>query len=284
MPKSMQAKCNCTIIGLNQEAKMQKILNAVVLMLAMISCTGALWAQSCPVCVGTAQCANSFAQCVNGQWTCANGGNPCVSPEPQPCCDECYETCTIGGWTCVGSPIIIDTKGQGFHLTSLQNGVPFQMDPGDPMQVSWTDPNYQNAFLALDRNNNGTIDNGAELFGNFTPQPPSANPNGYKALAVFDDPKNGGNGNGLIDPGDAIYPSLLLWIDKNHNGISEPNELFSLADLGVFAIDLSYTMDEHEDQFGNTFRFKAFVLDKAGLSDPRCYDILLQLGPLPSTN
>jgi hypothetical protein len=147
------------------------------------------------------------------------------------------------------------------------------------MQVSWTDPAYQNAFLALDRNNNGTIDNGAELFGNFTPQPPSSSPNGYKALAVFDDPKNGGNGNGFIDPGDAIYGSLLLWVDKNHNGISEPGELFSLAEVGVFAIDLSYTMDSYEDAYGNQFRYKAFILDKQGLKDPRCYDVLLQLQP-----
>jgi hypothetical protein len=152
------------------------------------------------------------------------------------------------------------------------------------MQVSWTDSGYQNAFLALDRNHNGTIDDGSELFGNFTARPASANPNGYKALAVFDDPKNGGNGNGFIDPGDAIYPSLLVWIDRNHNGISEPNELLSLADVGVFAIDLSYRTDMYEDQFGNTFRYKAFILDKAGLSDPRCYDILLQLGPLSGTN
>jgi hypothetical protein len=122
------------------------------------------------------------------------------------------------------------------------------------------------------------------LFGNFTPQPPSANPNGYKALAVFDDPKNGGNGNGLIDPGDAIFASLLLWIDKNHNGISEPDELFSLAEAGVFAIDLSYRIDSYEDAFGNQFRYKAFVIDKAGSSDPRCFDVLLHLGPLNGAN
>jgi len=259
---------------------MQKFVNVVALMLVIIPATGALLAQSCPVCVGTAQCANSYAICSNGQWTCANGGNPCVSPQPQPCCQECYETCTIGGWTCVGSPIVIDPRGQGFHLTSLQDGVSFQMDPGNPMQVSWTDPQFKNGFLALDRNHNGVIDDGSELFGNFTPQPPSGSPNGYKALAVFDDPKNGGNGNGLIDPGDTI----LLWIDKNHNGISEPDELFSLVEVGVFAIDLHYSTDEHEDQFGNTFRYKAFVVDKAGLSDPRCYDILLQLGPLQSAD
>ncbi len=264
---------------------MSKFLPVTGLMLGILSCSARLSAQTCPACSGTPECVDGTPACqANGEWTCVGGGVPCVTPEPSPCCQECYVTCTITGWTCVGSPIIIDTKGQGFHLTSLQNGVPFQMDPGDPMQVSWTDPNFQNAFLAVDRNNNGTIDSGAELFGNFTPQPPSANPNGYKALAVFDDPKNGGNGNGLLDPGDAIFPLLLLWIDKNHNGISEPEELFSLLELGVFAIDLSYTMNEYEDQFGNTFRYKAFVLDKAGLSDPRCFDILLQLGPLPSTN
>jgi hypothetical protein len=264
---------------------MRKISFITEVLLATMPFSAALWAQTCPVCQGTAQCVDGTPACqANGEWTCVGGGEPCVTPEPAPCCQECYVTCTINGWTCVGSPIIIDAKGEGFHLTSLQNGVPFQLSPGNPMQVSWTDSGYQNAFLALDRNHNGAIDDGSELFGNFTTQPASANPNGYKALAVFDDPKNGGNGNGLIDPDDAIFSSLLLWIDKNHNGISEPDELFSPLELGVFAIDLSYIMDKYEDKFGNTFRYKAFILDKVGLSDPRCFDILLQLGPLPSAN
>jgi trimeric autotransporter adhesin len=57
-------------------------------------------------------------------------------------------------------------------------------------------------------------------------------------LAVYDDPENGGNDNGFIDPGDAIYSKLLLWIDENHDGISQPSELKHLSDLGVSRIDL----------------------------------------------
>jgi len=104
--------------------------------------------------------------------------------------------------------------------------------------------------------------------------------NGYAALAVFDDPANGGNGNGKIDPGDAVYSSLRLWVDKNHNGISEPDELIPLAAAGVFAIDLSYVELWRFDNFGNIFHYRANVDDSAGHSDPRCYDVYLQLGSL----
>jgi hypothetical protein len=74
----------------------------------------------------------------------------------------------------------------------MQGGVKFTFN-GTLLQTSWTNPSYSNAWLALDRNGNGKIDDASELFSEFTPQPPSANPNGYKALAVFDDPRNGGN-------------------------------------------------------------------------------------------
>jgi len=164
----------------------------------------------------------------------------------------------------------------------MKGGVAFSFVEGEPVETSWTDQNYSNAWLALDRNGNGTIDSGKELFGDLTPQPASAAPNGYKALAVFDDPKNGGNGNGRIDPGDAVYSSLRLWVDRNHNGISEPGELFTLPEAGVFAISLQYSEDDRTDAFGNKFRFMARIWDKNGQDDHKCYDVLLMTAPPPA--
>lgn len=129
----------------------------------------------------------------------------------------------------------------------------------------------------MDRNGNGTIDNGAELFGNITPQPRSPNPNGFLALAVFDLPSNGGNGNGVIDPGDSVYTSLQVWIDANHNGVSEPNELHTLPELGIFKIDLHYSESDYVDAFGNRFRYRSKIWDEAANGDHVCYDVFLQM-------
>lgn len=220
--------------------------------------------------------------CTSGICGCGGGDGGGDCPDGNGCSCSTDLDCDSGN--CVDGecedldPIIVDLTAHGYQLTNAAGGVTFDFY-GDrkPILMSWTAAGWDGGFLALDRNGNGRIDNGTELFSNITPQPSVAGQgrNGFLALAVYDQPENGGNGDGWIDEQDAVYPKLLIWVDKNHNGISEPNELLTLKQAGIQAISLGYSQSQWTDAFGNVFRYSSHLRTNTSPNQV-FYDVILQ--------
>ena len=141
--------------------------------------------------------------------------------------------------------------------SSAPNAEPVAFDidaDGAADQVAWTSARSRDAFLTLDRNGNGAVDDGGELFGNATRLVDGTfASDGYVVLAELDQPENGGNGNGFIDRADRIYAELRLWTDSNHDGVSAPSELTSLETRDVVAIRTAARRSAATDEHGNRF-------------------------------
>jgi len=130
-------------------------------------------------------------------------------------------------------PLTLDLDGDGIETTAQSgwNGVLFDHNNDDKKTATgWL--SGDDGFLVMDRNGNGTIDNGTELFGDNTQlSNGDTASDGFAALADIDS-----NQDGLIDVNDSAFANLRVWQDKNQDGVSQPDELKTLDQLGIASL------------------------------------------------
>ena len=155
-----------------------------------------------------------------------------------------------------GSPIVINLDRGGYHLTGVDAPVLFDIDAtGTSRSIGWTAQGTDEAFLWLDRNGNGRVDDGSELFGTATKLlNGTAAKNGFVPLAEFDD-----DADGKISASDKIWPRLLLWRDLNHDALSQADEITPIDRGPIVAISLKYHWAGRHDQYGNRFQYQSTV-------------------------
>lgn len=173
------------------------------------------------------------------------------------------------------SPLILDLDGDGLSLLSSRSGVSFDINAdGHPNRIGWPHEDDKSAFLWLDLDRDGQVDDGSELFGTAT-RLANGKPadNGFQALGQYDS-----DGDGQITPDDDVWPLLLLWIDADRSGGSEPAEIATLDGMGVLSIGLVYesvheltgtlnvlaykgTYAQRVSEYGRTFVRKHAIVD-----------------------
>ena len=147
-------------------------------------------------------------------------------------------------------PLIFDLNGDGIKTTSLdQSRAYFDLDNnGFAERTAWVDAS--DGLLVLDRNNDGQITSGQELFGDQTLLANGARAaSGFEALKEFD-----GNRDGRIDIKDEVYAKLKIWRDLNGDGISQAEELKGLGEYNIASISLSSTSSNASDAMNNIQR------------------------------
>ena len=146
-------------------------------------------------------------------------------------------------------PLIIDFGQAGITLTSLEDGVNFDLDNNTfAEKTAWI--GTEDGFLALDKNNNGVIDNGGELFGDeFVMDNGKISSTGFEALISLNS-----NDDNIINKDDIKYNELLIWVDANNNGNTDSGELKPITEYGINEINLDYVLENNVDTATGTMQ------------------------------
>ena len=160
------------------------------------------------------------------------------------------------------SPLVLDLNGDGITTTNVINGnIYFDHDAnGFAEKTGWI--NAEDGFLARDLNKNGVIDDGSELFGNYTVlKDGTLAANGFEALKDLDS-----NNDGVFDVNDEAFHDVVVWRDANGNGMTDDGELIDLLQAGVSSIALNYNAGEESDENGNKFSQTGTFSDATGIN------------------
>jgi trimeric autotransporter adhesin len=195
----------------------------------------------------------------------------------------CFLLCAFatGAWAQC-SPIVIDTHKDGIQLGPAGRTVLFDVNAdGAADKVQWVRPRGDEAFLVLDRNRNGIVDDGSELFGVGTPMIEGGTaPNGFVALAQYDQPLLGGNDDGVISHADAVWQELSLWVDSNADGIATRNEMRRPESLGLTSFGIIPRVRRYIDDAGNSLPYWAWAGATGRPARTMMVDVyFLQFGP-----
>lgn len=174
-------------------------------------------------------------------------------------------------------PLIIDLGQDGIHLGDRDETVVFDLaGNGNPMPMQWTAPNGNEAFLMIDKNGNGIVDDGSELFTNFnllllehTPAP-----NGFADLAQYDALELGGNDDGFITIADQVWSQLNLWLDLNADGISTLDEVLKPDAININRFDTIPKINNRTDPAGNRIPLWSWAKDLTNTTGNRRYKMV----------
>ena len=168
-----------------------------------------------------------------------------------PECEPEYDECGNRIDDCPPCPLLLDLEGDGFEMSGRDDGVIFnaRSPRHSPTLIAWTAPAANDGWLVHDVDGDGLISSGLELFGDFSRQDlrPGERANGFAALRMWDS-----NRDGVISADDdfEIFSKLRVWRDRNHDGVSQTEELSTLSAHGITALSIRYNTVKRIDEHG----------------------------------
>ena len=195
--------------------------------------------------------------------TCDGGGGFQVCNAPDGQARGTWGQCVHDGGG--DTPLLLSF---GAPVRYRQGGEPFDLNGAMSVATDW--PAAETPWLVLDRDGDGRITDGRELFGSMTPlRGGGVGDNGFAALAELDADRDG-----RLTPHDPAWSALRLWADRDGDRRSAPAELRSLDDLGLLAISLAYHVDRRCDDRGNCEVERAAVVYRDALGFERVGEVI----------